>query len=83
MNPDQLFEELKLATSRANRQHLVQRGLESGISINEITEMLDYIDYCASVKPEGAAKSKSPSAVKRTRNLSSMVQALVGTLRLR
>ena len=50
MTPDQLFEELRSATSVEKRQSIVENGLKSGISPTEVTEMLDYIEYCASVK---------------------------------
>ena len=82
MNPDQLFEELKLATSPEKRQQLVESGLKSGIDSNEITGMLDYIDLCSSVNLQ-LAKSKNLDSQRNWRTLSALWQALFCRFRLR
>jgi len=82
MKPDQLFKELSFETSLEKRQQLIECGLQSGISPNEITEMLDYIDFCTGVKRQ-SAKRRSIARKKSLRTLGSFLQGLVCTFRLR
>jgi hypothetical protein len=81
MTPDQLFEELRSERSAEKRQQLVAIGLNNGISPAEITEMLDYLDLCASVKQPLA--QVAVDANKRPATSSSIWQSLVCTFRLR
>jgi hypothetical protein len=82
MTPDQLFEKLRSETSRERRQQLVENGLEYGISPNEITEMLDYIDLCQSVKRPAAMTNDPTTAHKKPPTLSSFWQSLLCPFRL-
>ncbi len=82
MTPDQLFEKLRLATSRERRQQLVENGLECGISPSKITEMLDYIDLCQSAKQPAVMTNDPTAATKKPPTLSSFWQSLLCPFRL-
>ena len=47
-----LFKALKAESSAEGRQRLVDRSLQSGLDLNSVSEMLDYIDWCASMQVE-------------------------------
>ena len=48
MDIDQLFAELQRASDDSERQLLVNNALRSGVNLDQIREMLDYIDACGS-----------------------------------
>ena len=82
MTPDQLFEELSSATSVERRQSIVEDGLKSGISPTEITDMLDYIEYCASVK-QTAKRVDVAVVIKKPLTLRSIWHSMVCPFRFR
>ncbi len=45
-----LFKALKSEPTAEGRQRLVDRSLQSGLDLNSVSEMLDYIDWCASMQ---------------------------------
>ena len=54
-----LFKALKTEPTAEGRQRLVDRSLQSGLDLNSVSEMLDYIDWCASMqaKPDKSLSS--------------------------
>jgi hypothetical protein len=82
MTQDQLFEKLRSETSLERRQQIVENGLKCGISPNEITEMLDYIDLCQSAKLTASTISTAATEHKKTPTTSSFWQSLLCPFRL-
>ena len=51
MDIDQLFGELQRTSGDSERQLLINNALRSGVNLDQIREMLDYIDACGSQCP--------------------------------
>lgn len=82
MTPDQLFDELRSATSLEKRQQLVEAGLKSGISLSEVSDMLDFLEASANEK-DRATINLNAVPRKRTGVIAAFLQALFCSLRLR
>ena len=48
MDIDQLFADLQRTSGDSERQLLINNALRSGVNLDQIREMLDYIDACGS-----------------------------------
>ena len=48
MDIDQLFAELRRASNDSERQMLVNNALRAGVDLEQLREMLDYVEACGS-----------------------------------
>jgi hypothetical protein len=73
MKPEQLFEELISERSIKKRQLIVDKGLQDGVDLNTIREMLDYIEFCESTKTQ-PARNICLTRKQETRTLRSLIR---------
>ncbi len=67
---DQLFADLQKSESPTQRQELVSRALAEGINLNEIREMLDYLESFSNASGSRELPNSRKTA-RRCRNIGS------------